>query len=309
MPLDQYDWISRDQILTFEEIGRLVRIFAGLGATKLRITGGEPLLRRDLADLVSMLAGIDGIEDLCLTTNGSLLEGSAVALRRAGLTRVTISIDSVRPATFQRMAQRGSLDDVLAGVAAAQRTGLVPVKLNAVVERGVNDGEIRELVEYARSERVEIRFIEFMDVGNVNQWSSRKLVPKAEILDRVMETHPFAPVAAARGSAPSQRYRYLDGRGSFGVIASVTEPFCGACTRARLTADGRLVTCLFSTRGRDLKTPLRAGSTDADLRETIAAAWRDRDDRFSEERLVAIASAEGYRPESVRKLEMISLGG
>lgn len=297
MPLDQYDWISRDQILTFEEIGRLVRIFAGLGATKLRITGGEPLLRRDLADLVSMLAGIDGIEDLCLTTNGSLLEGSAVALRRAGLTRVTISIDSVRPATFQRMAQRGSLDDVLAGVAAAQRTGLVPVKLNAVVERGVNDGEIRELVEYARSERVEIRFIEFMDVGNVNQWSSRKLVPKAEILDRVMETHPFAPVAAARGSAPSQRYRYLDGRGSFGVIASVTEPFCGACTRARLTADGRLVTCLFSTRGRDLKTPLRAGSTDADLRETIAAAWRDRDDRFSEERLVAIASAEGYRPE------------
>ena len=309
MPLDEYEWIAREEILSFEEIGRLVRVFAELGVTKLRITGGEPLLRKDVGDLVAMLARVEGVEDLCLTTNGSLLADKAEALRRAGLTRVTVSIDSLRPETFARMAQRGSVDDVLAGARAARDAGLAPVKLNAVVERGVNDGEIPELLDFARCEGYELRFIEYMDVGNVNGWSSAKLVPKAEILERAGAFRPFEPVRAARGSAPSERYRFLDGQGEFGVIASVTEPFCGACTRARLTADGRLVTCLFSAHGHDLKGPLRDGATDGDLREAIASVWTARTDRYSEDRLAAIASAEGYRPEAVHKIEMISLGG
>ena len=309
MPLDQYDWISKDQILSYEEIGRLVRIFADLGVSKLRITGGEPLLRKDLDDLVAMLAGTAGIEDLCLTTNGSLLAEKAQSLRSAGLNRVTVSIDSLNPTTFVKMAQRGSVDVVLEGVAAARRAGLSPIKVNTVVERGVNDHEIADLLDYSRSHGYEMRFIEYMDVGNVNSWSSEKLVSKAEILGRIAAVHPFEAIGAKRGSAPSERYRFLDGQGSFGVIASVTEPFCGACTRARLTADGRLVTCLFSARGHDLKTMLRTGARDDELREAIAAVWAGRADRYSEERLVAISSAEGYRPDSVRKLEMISLGG
>ncbi len=309
MPLDHYDWISREQILSFEEIHRLVRIFASLEVSKLRITGGEPLLRNDLDALVAMLAGVDGIDDLCLTTNGSLLAASAESLKRAGLTRVTVSIDSLEPATFRKMAQRGSLADVLEGVEAARQAGLEPIKVNTVIERGVNEHELEGLLEYARARGYELRFIEFMDVGNVNEWSSSKLVTKTEILERVAALYPYEPVVARRGSAPSERYRFLDGAGTFGVIASVTEPFCGACTRARLTADGRLVTCLFSSGGHDLKSVLRDGASDDELKEMIAGIWRARTDRYSEERLVAISSAEGYRPESVRKLEMISLGG
>ena len=309
MPLDQYDWISRDQILSFEEVRRLVAAFARLGVRKLRITGGEPLLRADLEGLVAMLAQIDGVDDICLTTNGSLLAGKAGALRRAGLGRVTVSVDSLDPATFARMAQRGEVEDVLAGISAAVEAGLSPVKLNAVIERGVNDREILDLLEYARLHRLDLRFIEYMDVGNVNQWTSEKLVSKAEILERIAERHPFAPLGRQRGSAPSQRYRLLDGSGVFGVIASVSEPFCGACTRARLTADGRLVTCLFSERGHDLKSMLRSGCSDEELMAAIRAVWEKRTDRYSEERLAAISSEQGYRPKAVRKLEMISLGG
>ncbi len=309
MPLDQYDWISRDQILSFEEVRRLVAAFARLGVRKLRITGGEPLLRADLEDLVAMLAQSDGVDDICLTTNGSLLAGKAGALRRAGLGRVTVSVDSLDPATFARMAQRGEVADVLAGISAAVEAGLSPVKLNAVIERGVNDHEILDLLEYGRLHRLDLRFIEYMDVGNVNQWTSEKLVSKAEILERIAERHPFAPLGRQRGSAPSQRYRLLDGSGVFGVIASVSEPFCGACTRARLTADGRLVTCLFSERGHDLKSMLRSGCSDEELMAAIRAVWEKRTDRYSEERLAAISSEQGYRPKAVRKLEMISLGG
>ncbi len=309
MPLDHYDWIARQEILSFEEVHRLVGIFAGLGVAKLRITGGEPLLRNDLDVLVAMLARVRGINDLCVTTNGSLLADKAESLRKAGVTRVTVSIDSLEPTTFREMAQRGSVGDVLAGITAASEAGLAPIKLNTVVERGRNEREFEGLLDYARSGGHELRFIEYMDVGNVNEWSSAKLVPKTEILKRVGALHPFEPVTAHRGSAPSQRYRFLDGGGFFGVIASVTEPFCGACTRARLTADGRLVTCLFSSQGHDLKTLLRTGATDEEIRARIAAVWSGRTDRYSEERLAAISSVEGYRPEAVRKLEMISLGG
>lgn len=309
MPLDQYDWIAKEQILSFEEIHRLVRAFAALGVDKLRITGGEPLLRNDLDALIEMLAGVAGIEDICLTTNGSLLAGRAESLRKAGLKRVTVSLDSLDPATFRRMAQRGSVADVLDGIAAAQQAGLAPIKINTVVERGVNEGEIGALLDYARVSGHEIRFIEYMDVGNVNEWSSAKLVTKQEILAQVGALHPFEPVVAHRGSAPAVRFRFLDGAGAFGVIASVTEPFCGACTRARLTADGHFVTCLFAGQGHDLKTALRTGATDEELTDRIAGIWRRRTDRYSEERLVAISSSDGYRPEAVRKLEMISLGG
>ena len=309
MPLDQYDWISRDQILRYEEIYRLVNVFAGLGVHKLRITGGEPLLRADLEDLVAMLARINGIDDICLTTNGSLLASKAEILKRAGLRRVTVSIDSLDPETFVRMAQRGDVATVLTGIAAAVEAGLAPVKLNAVIERGVNDHEILDLLDYARLHGLDLRFIEYLDVGTVNQWTSEKLVSKAEILERIGAKYPFTPLDSPRGSAPSERYRFSDGGGVFGVIASVTEPFCGACTRARLTADGRLVTCLFSTHGHDLKSMLRSGSSDKELSEAIQSIWTRRTDRYSEERLEAISSDQGYRPEAVRKLEMISLGG
>ena len=309
MPLDRYDWIAKEQILSFEEIGRLVHCFAALGVRKLRITGGEPLLRQDLPDLVAMLAAIDGIEDICLTTNGLLLAEAAAPLRKAGLQRVTISLDSLDPETFVRMAQRGNVETVVRAIDAARAAGLEPIKINTVVERGVNEHEVPQLLDYARSEGFEIRFIEYMDVGNVNQWTSTKLVTKAQILERIARLYPFDPVAWSRGSAPSQRYRFQDGRGSFGVIASVTEPFCGTCTRARLTADGRLVTCLFSSQGYDLKSMLRSSSTDHALREAVSAVWQGRTDRYSEQRLEAISSAEGYNPEAVRKIEMISLGG
>ena len=308
MPLDRYDWIAKAQILTYEEIGRIARIFAGLGVRKVRITGGEPLLRKDLEELVRMLASTEGIDDLCLTTNGYLLGKQAESLRRAGLNRVTVSLDSLDPATFFKMAQRGNVSTVLEGIAAARAAGLAPIKINAVVERGVNDPEILDLLDYALLEGHEIRFIEYMDVGNVNHWTSRKLVSRSEILDRISRKYPFEAIPG-RGSAPSERYRLLDGSGVFGVIASVTEPFCGACTRARITADGRLVTCLFSTSGHELKSMLRAGASDAELRERVASIWRGRADRYSEQRLVAISSADGYNPDAVRKIEMISLGG
>ncbi len=309
MPLDRYDWIERSEILSFEEIRRVATAFATLGVRKLRVTGGEPLLRAGLEDLIRMLASISGIEDICLTTNGSLLAPRAGALRRAGLNRVTVSLDSLRPATFQRIAQRGRLESVLDGIEAAQRAGLVPLKLNAVIERGVNEAEILDLLEYGRRHGVDVRFIEYMDVGTVNQWTSEKLVPKAEILACVRSAHAFEQDGRPRGSAPAQRYRLSDGSGTFGVIASVTEPFCGACTRARLTADGRFVTCLFSAAGHDLKGPVRSGATDHDLRRQIAEIWERRTDRYSEERLAAISSGRGYSPLAVRKLEMISLGG
>ena len=308
MPLDRYDWLAKDRILTYEEIRRLVRIFAALGVRKLRITGGEPLLRKDLEELVAMLAAIDGIEDLCLTTNGSLLRAAAGPLKRAGLRRVTVSVDSLDPATFLRIAQRGDPERVFAGICAAKAAGLDPIKLNTVVERGVNDHEVLGLLEYALAEGFEIRFIEYMDVGNVNEWTSTKLVSKDEILKQIGARYRFEPIEG-RGSAPSQRYRLMGKAGTFGVIASVTEPFCGPCTRARLTADGRMVTCLFSARGHDLKSMLRSGVGDAEIRETIRSIWTARTDRYSEQRLVAISSPDGYNPEAVRKLEMISLGG
>ena len=309
MPFDEYVWIAKQEILTFEEIERLARIFIGLGVERIRLTGGEPLLRKDLHRLVERLASLRGLQDLCLTTNGALLAEQAPLLKAAGLKRINVSLDTLDPEKFKRIVKRGNLAKVLEGLFAAQRQGLHPIKINAVIERGVNDDEILPLVEFSRSHGLGIRFIEYMDVGNSNNWKSEKMVSKQEILERIRPFYSMSEVGRERGRAPAVDYRFADGGGDFGVIASVTEPFCGGCSRARLTADGKFVTCLFSEVGHDLKTPMRVGASDRELRERLVSIWNGRSDRYSESRLEALHSQQGYRAEDHKKIEMISLGG
>jgi cyclic pyranopterin phosphate synthase len=308
MPLDEYEWIEKKEILTFEEITRLAGIFIQLGVDKIRLTGGEPLVRRKLELLVAKLSAVEGLTDLCLTTNGSLLSEKAEALKKAGLKRINVSIDTLDPEKFRRMTKRGDLAKVLEGLFVAKSYGLNPIKINAVIERGVNDDDMIDLVEFSRENGFAIRFIEYMDVGNSNNWTSEKLVPKKEILERVSARFLLREVGRDGGNAPSVDYEFVDGRGDLGVIASVTEPFCSTCTRARLTADGKLVTCLFSQTGYDLKSLLRNGSTDEEISEVIAGIWRKRQDRYSDERLEALLSST-YNPKEHRKIEMITLGG
>jgi cyclic pyranopterin phosphate synthase len=309
MPLDEYLWMGRQEILTFSEITRLANLFVRLGVTKIRLTGGEPLVRRDLHKLVQRLSLISGLKDLCLTTNGSLLAEQVEDLARAGLKRINVSIDTLDPEKFRSMTKRGNVEKVLAGLFAAKAQGLHPIKINAVVERGVNDDDIIPLAEFSRKHGFNIRFIEYMDVGNVNNWANGKVVSKSEILQKIHAHLPLEKFGSNYGNAPSVDYRYANGSGDVGVIASMTEPFCSNCTRARLTADGKLVTCLFSTRGHDLKTPLRQGATDEEIMAMISNVWRLRTDRYSDQRLEAINSGSGYRATEHQKLEMISLGG
>ncbi len=309
MPLDEYEWIERAEILTYEEIARLAALFVGLGVDKIRLTGGEPLLRKNLNQLVGKLFLLPGIKDLCLTTNASLLAPQVSALKAAGLRRVNVSLDTLQPEKFRRMTKRGELGRVLEGLFAAKSQGFGPIKINAVIEKGVNDDEIIDLVEFARDNGFAMRFIEYMDVGNSNQWTSAKMVSKKEILERISARYPLREVGRDHGSAPSIDYEFVDGGGDMGVIASVTEPFCGSCTRARLTADGKMVTCLFSQQGHDLKTPMRSGASDQQLRDSIASIWNARADRFSEERFQAMNSSQGYQPDRHKKIEMITLGG
>jgi cyclic pyranopterin phosphate synthase len=308
MPLDEYPWISREQILTFEEIARTARVFAGLGVKKLRITGGEPLVRKGLPELVAQLAAIPGVEDIALTTNASRLVEMARPLKDAGLKRMTISIDSLRPERFRRITQRADLQPVLDGIEAARQAGFEPLKFNAVIERGVNEDEILDLAEFARANGDEMRFIEYMDVGNANAWTSEKLVGRREMLEVLRSRYELVE-REGRGSRPSEDFGFADGRGGVGVIASVTEPFCGACSRVRLTADGQVVTCLFSDVGADLKTRLRSGETDEQLSEFVRSIWQKRADRYSETRLIQMNSPSGYTPQNRKKIEMISLGG
>jgi cyclic pyranopterin phosphate synthase len=308
MPLDEYPWISREQILTFEEISRSARVFAGLGVKKLRITGGEPLVRKGLPELVSQLAAIEGIEDIAMTTNASRLVEMAQPLKDAGLRRMTVSIDSLQPERFRRITQRADLQPVLDGIEAARKADFGPIKFNAVIERGVNEDEILDLAEFARANGDEMRFIEYMDVGNANAWTSDKLVSRREILD-VLRTRYELVERDGRGSRPSEDFAFADGRGGVGVIASVSEPFCGACSRVRLTADGQVVTCLFSGVRADLKSRLRSGESDEQLSEFVTGIWRKRADRYSETRLAQMNSPSGYTPQNRKKIEMISLGG
>ena len=309
MPLDDYDWLDKSEVLTFEEITRLARLFIQLGVEKIRLTGGEPLARRDLEQLIASLSGLDGLRDLCLTTNGSTLAEKAPALKAAGLRRLNVSLDSLKPERFRRITKRGDLQKVLRGLFVAKEHGFSPVKLNAVIERGVNDDEIIDLVTFSLEHGFAIRFIEFMDVGNANHWQSDKLVPKQEILDIINTRFPLREIGRKGGSAPSVDYQCVDGSGDIGVIASVTEPFCSSCTRARLTADGRLVTCLFANTGHNLKVLLRGGAGDDRLLDVLQQVWLQRTDRYSEERLAALRSGAGYDPKEHRKIEMISLGG
>ena len=309
MPAEQeYEFLGRAEILTYEEVARLARVFAGLGVTKIRLTGGEPLVRRDLDTLVRMLRAVDGIEEIALTTNGMLLADRAEELVAAGVDRVTVSVPTLDPETFRRTSGgRGRLEPVLAGIEAARRAGLTPVKINSVVVRGINDHEILELAERFRGPGTVLRFIEYMDVGTLNRWEPDKVVPGREIVERIHQAFPLEAVGRRRPQDPATRYRYLDGNGEIGVIASVTEPFCGDCSRGRLSAEGRLYTCLFASEGHDLKTPLRAGATDPELADLLRDIWSRRTDRYSEERLVRLQAGKPA-PERER-VEMFRVGG
>ena len=309
MPLDKYEWIQKSLILSFEEIERLAGLLAQLGVEKIRLTGGEPMLRHDLELLIAKLAAVEGIQEICLTTNGTHLAEKCCLLKAAGLDRINVSIDTLDPAKFKAITKRGDLDEVLRGLLAAKDCGLGPIKINTVVEKGVNDDEILDLVEFAREHGLGMRFIEYMDVGNANNWTENKLVPKRKILETIRQKYELRELGREGDRAPAVDYEYADGGGELGIIASVTEPFCGSCSRARLTADGKLVTCLFSDSGFDLRPLLRGTASDDEILEALRGVWSARTDRYSEQRLVALQSSDGYQPQSHRKIEMISLGG
>jgi cyclic pyranopterin phosphate synthase len=310
MPEQDYVWLQQQDVLTFEEIARLCRVFLGLGVRKLRLTGGEPLLRRELPALVAMLAGLPGLRELALTTNGVLLADQAAPLRAAGLQRLTVSLDTLDPATFRLLSRRDDLARVLDGIDRARAAGFADLKLDTVVIAGVNDAEVPRLLDHARGIGAEIRFIEYMDVGGATQWRPDLVVSRARILELVAGAFG-APAPLTRDSAPAERFRLPDGT-VFGVIASVTQPFCRSCDRSRLTADGHWFRCLYAADGTDLRAPLRAGADDAALAGVIAAQWRQRADRGAELRALdpdrgVLASAASLRANPL--LEMHTRGG
>jgi cyclic pyranopterin phosphate synthase len=309
MPKEQfhehYRFLKSQERLSFDEIVRLSRLFASLGVRKLRLTGGEPLLRTNLADLVGDLTDVPGIEDIALTTNGVLLGQHAVDLRANGLRRVTVSLDSLDKEIFARMSGGfGALDQVLSGIDAAIAAGLAPVKINAVIERGLNDHTALDLIERFRGSPVIVRFIEFMDVGSRNHWRPELVVPSRELAARINARWPMQPISQNYPGEVAQRWRFDDGAGEVGFISSVSQPFCGACSRARLSSEGKFFTCLFATHGLDLRAPLRAGTGDADMLQLIRGAWGNRSDRYSELR----EELRRTEPEA-RKIEMNYIGG
>ena len=302
---ESYQFLPKDEILSFEEIARLARIFVGLGVNKLRITGGEPLLRTDLPELVNMLSGIDPAVDLTLTTNAYLLPQQARALKDAGLQRITISLDTLDDDIFKEMNGRGfPVQRVLDGIEKAAEVGLTPIKINAVVQKGVNDHTVVDLARYFKGTEHIVRFIEYMDVGNRNGWKWGQVVPAAETVRLVDAELPLEPAESNYRGEVANRYRYQDGSGEIGVIASVTMPFCGDCTRARLSTDGKLYTCLFASNGLDLRDFMRAGATDDELERRIRGIWARRSDRYSEERTEMAPLQNGRQ-----KVEMYHIGG
>ena len=301
---DRYRFLGSQERLSFDEIVRLTRLFVQLGVRKLRLTGGEPLLRTNLPDLIGDLTAISGIEDVALTTNGVLLARYASELKAAGLKRVTVSLDSLDDAVFTRMSGGfGGVAEVLDGIEHARRAELTPIKINAVVQRGVNDHTVLQLVERFRGTGVTVRFIEYMDVGNRNHWSSELVVPSAELAAQIAARWPLTPVRPAYRGEVAERYAFVDGAGEVGFISSVSQPFCGACSRARLSSDGKLYTCLFATHGTSLRDALRGGATDETLLEMIRERWHKRDDRYSEQR--ATLAAQAHEP----RVEMFYIGG
>ena len=301
---ERYRFLPRESLLTFEEITRLVRVMARLGVVKARITGGEPLVRAEVDSLIAMLSRVEGIEDLTMTTNAYLLPQFAEKLKAAGLNRITISLDSLDDEVFKRMNGRGfGTERVLEGIAAAESAGFRPVKINAVVQRGVNDHTIVELARFAKERGHIARFIEYMDVGTLNGWKMDDVVSADEIIAKIGAEMPLEPADANYRGEVARRYRFADGDGEIGVIASVTKPFCGDCARARLSPEGELVTCLFASSGTDLRTPLRNGVDDAELESIIRGIWSVRDDRYSEIRTSFTEDAPR------RKVEMYHIGG
>ena len=302
---EAYEFLPREEILTFEEIARITGLFAEFGVTKARITGGEPLLRTDLPELISQVAAIEGITDVTLTTNGYLLAQQAQALQDAGLHRITVSLDSIDDEVFKQMNGRGfGARRVLHAIQSAADVGLAPIKINAVVQRGVNDHTIVDLARHFKGTGHIVRFIEYMDVGNRNGWKLDEVVSADEIIARIDAEMPLEPVPSNYPGEVAERYLYRDGSGEIGVIASVTRPFCGACTRLRLSTDGQIFTCLFATKGVSLRDPMRDGATDDELSRLIASIWTRRADRYSEER--AAATPDMPRP---AKVEMYQIGG
>ncbi len=298
-----YTFLTRDEKLSYEEITRVAAIFAGLGVNKLRLTGGEPLLRREVDKLVGMLAKIPGVDDLTLTTNASLLARKAGVLRDAGLHRVTVSLDAFDDATFKKMNDVDHpVEQVLEGIAVAADVGLGPIKINAVIQRGVNEHAVVDLARHFRGTGHIVRFIEYMDVGTTNGWRLDDVVPAAEMIEKLHAVFPLEPIAPNYQGEVARRYRYLDGAGEVGLIASVTQPFCGSCTRVRLSPDGSIFTCLFAGTGTDLKQPIRSGATDEELGSLIAGVWRKRSDRYSEIRSSQTVSIG-------QRVEMSYIGG
>ena len=301
---DRYRFLAVAERLSFDEITRLARQFAAEGVSRIRLTGGEPLLRSGLAELVGELSSIDGIGDLALTTNGVLLAQHAAELRAHGLARVTVSLDTLETATFRHLSGGfDGLERVLDGIRAALEAGLAPVKVNAVIQRGVNDGQVLALARHFRGTGVIVRFIEYMDVGNRNDWRGELVVPSRELRDRIDSAWPLTPLAPAHRGEVALRYAYEDGAGEIGFISSVSQPFCGDCTRARLSSDGIFYTCLFATQGTDFRERLRTGASDEDLRRLIRRVWRRREDRYSELREHPAAKPK------LQKIEMYYIGG
>ena len=302
---DNYKFLHSAERLSFDEITRLSGLFASLGVRKLRLTGGEPLLRANLADLIGDLTGIAGIEDIALTTNGVLLAQHAVDLYANGLKRVTVSLDTLDPDIFKRLSGGfGALEQVLQGIDAALAVGMTPIKVNAVIERGVNDHGVLDLVERFRGKPVIVRFIEFMDVGNRNAWRPEMVVPSRELAARIHARWPMHAVSENYHGEVAQRWQFDDGLGEIGFVSSVSQPFCSACARGRLSSDGRFYTCLFATQGLDLRAALRAGASDADLLALLRSTWSLRADRYSEEREALLTGTT-----QPKKIEMYYIGG
>ena len=300
---ERYKFLPKSEILSFEEITRVVRLFVDQGVNKVRLTGGEPLVRQGLEKLISMLADIQGIEDLTLTTNGYLLAKQAALLKEAGLQRITVSLDSLDDEVFRQMNGLGlSVAPVLEGIEEAARVGLHPIKINAVVQRGVNDHTILDLARRFKGTGHVVRFIEYMDVGNLNGWKPEEVVAASEIVSIINAEFPIEPASPNYRGEVARRYRYMDGDGEIGIISSVSQPFCADCTRARLSTEGKVYTCLFASVGHDLREPLRSGATDEELADIIAGIWGRRRDRYSEERFELASSPR-------RKIEMYQIGG
>jgi len=311
MPEEDYVWLPRESILTYEEIARVVGVFASLGVDNVRLTGGEALLRQDLASLVAMLRRDSRLHDLALTTNGTLLAEHAERLRRAGLGRVTVSLDTLHPERLEQFSRSGRHAEIVQGIRAARRAGFEQLKINSVVIRGYNDDELADLLAFGRAEGAEVRFIEYMDVGGATQWSAEQVVSRDEIIQRLASTQGAIDPIPGDARAPATRFRLADGT-IFGIIASVTAPFCWSCDRSRLTADGTWFLCLYGEQGVDLRELLRRGASDAELTTAIAEAWRARTDRGAEQRLAvaergALYQIDGLRADPHR--EMHTRGG